>query len=157
MLEYNILELICETIIWSMLLACEATNFLTNYISKINICLLWKQQTTPSAIMFLFLLISKSSMHVKFKCKIECQPQWLLLFTVYVYFRLTHPNIVQLLETFEDKHKVYLVMELWVNTFRNYSILHTTMSIAFRKHNFHHSNLAESFCIINKCLKFSNC
>ncbi|XP_012277318.1 calcium/calmodulin-dependent protein kinase type 1-like isoform X2 [Orussus abietinus] len=26
--------------------------------------------------------------------------------------RLTHPNIVQLLETFEDKHKVYLVMEL---------------------------------------------
>ncbi|XP_024944151.1 calcium/calmodulin-dependent protein kinase type 1 isoform X4 [Cephus cinctus] len=25
---------------------------------------------------------------------------------------LTHPNIVQLLETFEDKHKVYLVMEL---------------------------------------------
>ncbi|OAD58973.1 Calcium/calmodulin-dependent protein kinase type 1 [Eufriesea mexicana] len=28
--------------------------------------------------------------------------------------RLTHPNIVQLLETFEDKHKVYLVMELIV-------------------------------------------
>ncbi|XP_034230575.1 LOW QUALITY PROTEIN: calcium/calmodulin-dependent protein kinase type 1-like [Thrips palmi] len=26
--------------------------------------------------------------------------------------RLTHPNIVQLLETFEDKHKVYLIMEL---------------------------------------------
>ncbi|XP_008477239.1 calcium/calmodulin-dependent protein kinase type 1-like [Diaphorina citri] len=26
--------------------------------------------------------------------------------------RLTHPNIVQLIETFEDKHKVYLVMEL---------------------------------------------
>ncbi|XP_076681652.1 calcium/calmodulin-dependent protein kinase I isoform X2 [Andrena cerasifolii] len=26
--------------------------------------------------------------------------------------RLKHPNIVQLLETFEDKHKVYLVMEL---------------------------------------------
>ncbi|XP_014206241.1 calcium/calmodulin-dependent protein kinase type 1-like isoform X2 [Copidosoma floridanum] len=26
--------------------------------------------------------------------------------------KLTHPNIVQLLETFEDKHKVYLVMEL---------------------------------------------
>ncbi|CAL4115094.1 unnamed protein product, partial [Meganyctiphanes norvegica] len=26
--------------------------------------------------------------------------------------RLSHPNIVQLLETFEDKHKVYLVMEL---------------------------------------------
>ncbi|KRT80364.1 protein kinase [Oryctes borbonicus] len=26
--------------------------------------------------------------------------------------RLTHPNIVQLLETFEDKYKVYLVMEL---------------------------------------------
>ncbi|XP_017884963.1 calcium/calmodulin-dependent protein kinase type 1 [Ceratina calcarata] len=26
--------------------------------------------------------------------------------------RLQHPNIVQLLETFEDKHKVYLVMEL---------------------------------------------
>ncbi|XP_015435981.1 PREDICTED: calcium/calmodulin-dependent protein kinase type 1 isoform X1 [Dufourea novaeangliae] len=26
--------------------------------------------------------------------------------------RLMHPNIVQLLETFEDKHKVYLVMEL---------------------------------------------
>ncbi|KAL6257949.1 hypothetical protein P5V15_011547 [Pogonomyrmex californicus] len=26
--------------------------------------------------------------------------------------RLTHPNIVQLLETYEDKHKVYLVMEL---------------------------------------------
>ncbi|KAK8753818.1 hypothetical protein OTU49_001775 [Cherax quadricarinatus] len=26
--------------------------------------------------------------------------------------RLTHPNIVQLLETFEDKQKVYLVMEL---------------------------------------------
>ncbi|KAK0075429.1 hypothetical protein PV326_011601, partial [Microctonus aethiopoides] len=25
---------------------------------------------------------------------------------------LTHPNIVQLLETFEDKHKVYLIMEL---------------------------------------------
>ncbi|XP_011640496.1 calcium/calmodulin-dependent protein kinase type 1 isoform X1 [Pogonomyrmex barbatus] len=25
---------------------------------------------------------------------------------------LTHPNIVQLLETYEDKHKVYLVMEL---------------------------------------------
>lgn len=32
----------------------------------------------------------------------------------HVYFRLTHPNIVQLLETFEDKSKVYLVMELWV-------------------------------------------
>ncbi|XP_046682304.1 LOW QUALITY PROTEIN: calcium/calmodulin-dependent protein kinase type 1-like [Homalodisca vitripennis] len=27
-------------------------------------------------------------------------------------YRLTHPNIVQLLETFEDKHKVYLIMEL---------------------------------------------
>ncbi|XP_049806754.1 calcium/calmodulin-dependent protein kinase type 1-like [Schistocerca nitens] len=26
--------------------------------------------------------------------------------------RLKHPNIVQLLETFEDKHKVYLIMEL---------------------------------------------
>jgi len=26
--------------------------------------------------------------------------------------KLKHPNIVQLLETFEDKHKVYLVMEL---------------------------------------------
>nr|CAD7404165.1 unnamed protein product [Timema poppensis] len=25
---------------------------------------------------------------------------------------LKHPNIVQLLETFEDKHKVYLIMEL---------------------------------------------
>jgi len=29
-------------------------------------------------------------------------------------FRLTHPNIVQLLETYEDKSKVYLVMELYV-------------------------------------------
>lgn len=28
--------------------------------------------------------------------------------------RLTHPNIVQLLETYEDKSKVYLVMELYV-------------------------------------------
>ncbi|KAH8338196.1 hypothetical protein KR074_002937 [Drosophila pseudoananassae] len=28
------------------------------------------------------------------------------------FYRLTHPNIVQLLETFEDKLKVYLVMEL---------------------------------------------
>uniref|UniRef100_A0A1B6LT40 Calcium/calmodulin-dependent protein kinase type 1 n=1 Tax=Graphocephala atropunctata TaxID=36148 RepID=A0A1B6LT40_9HEMI len=27
-------------------------------------------------------------------------------------YRLTHPNIVQLLETFEDKQKVYLIMEL---------------------------------------------
>lgn len=29
--------------------------------------------------------------------------------------RLCHPNIVQLLETYEDKTKVYLIMELWVN------------------------------------------
>jgi len=29
-------------------------------------------------------------------------------------FRLTHPNIVQVLETYEDKSKVYLVMELYV-------------------------------------------
>lgn len=29
-----------------------------------------------------------------------------------VFARLTHPNIVQLLETFEDKQKVYLIMEL---------------------------------------------
>nr|CAD7600823.1 unnamed protein product [Timema genevievae] len=28
--------------------------------------------------------------------------------------RLKHPNIVQLLETFEDKHKVYLIMELQI-------------------------------------------
>lgn len=28
--------------------------------------------------------------------------------------RLCHPNIVQLLETYEDKTKVYLIMELWV-------------------------------------------
>lgn len=27
-------------------------------------------------------------------------------------FRLRHPNIVQLLETYEDKTRVYLVMEL---------------------------------------------
>lgn len=26
--------------------------------------------------------------------------------------RLTHPNIVQLLDTYEDKTRVYLVMEL---------------------------------------------
>lgn len=31
-----------------------------------------------------------------------------------LFSRLTHPNIVQLLETYEDKAKVYLVMELYV-------------------------------------------
>jgi len=34
-------------------------------------------------------------------------------FVVYWFSdRLKHPNIVQLLETYEDKSKVYLVMEL---------------------------------------------
>lgn len=43
------------------------------------------------------------------------------VFVLFIFFifdfviRLTHPNIVQLLETYEDKSKVYLVMELWVN------------------------------------------
>lgn len=36
--------------------------------------------------------------------------------TTLVILRLTHPNIVQLLETYEDKTKVYLIMELWVYT-----------------------------------------
>lgn len=31
---------------------------------------------------------------------------------VKVLRKLKHPNIVQLLETYEDKNKVYLVMEL---------------------------------------------
>ena len=31
------------------------------------------------------------------------------------FYRLHHPNIVELLEVHEDKTKVYLVMELWVN------------------------------------------
>ncbi|KZC13366.1 Calcium/calmodulin-dependent protein kinase type 1 [Dufourea novaeangliae] len=35
-----------------------------------------------------------------------------LIFYLHTCYRLMHPNIVQLLETFEDKHKVYLVMEL---------------------------------------------
>ena len=43
----------------------------------------------------------------------------LSFFVIFVFFsvfwfsdRLKHPNIVQLLETYEDKSKVYLVMEL---------------------------------------------
>lgn len=35
-----------------------------------------------------------------------------LLFSQLCANRLTHPNIVQLLETYEDKNKVYLIMEL---------------------------------------------
>ena len=35
------------------------------------------------------------------------------------FYRLHHPNIVELLEVHEDKTKVYLVMELWVNNNNN--------------------------------------
>lgn len=46
-------------------------------------------------------------------------PIWLCQTTIYwstnqpCFDRLNHPNIVRLVETFEDRGKVYLVMELW--------------------------------------------
>ena len=41
------------------------------------------------------------------------------------FYRLHHPNIVELLEVHEEKTKVYLVMELWVNKMFNKIIIWT--------------------------------
>lgn len=79
--------------------------------------------------------------------------------------RLTHPNIVQLLETYEDKTKVYLVMELWVyfrlfSTFKNWDSNKCPHLPATQTHthtHWTHSTLCETYRNWKKIISFSIC
>ena len=69
------------------------------------------------------------------------------------FYRLHHPNIVELLEVHEEKTKVYLVMELWV-TYKKLRIAAKTMIINMQQSQcfFHQSSTIIIIIIIASCL-----
>lgn len=77
-----------------------------------------------TATIFFFFFLSSSLFFfltsLLFHLGISIVPLMINLMDSLITCRLCHPNIVQLLETYEDKTKVYLIMELWVLDFSEF-------------------------------------